>query len=180
MDKVNQKLYCPSGNGVRNMIYQSFMAGAVNLGYYGFDYPDTNDPNEPNMKDTEMAKGIAEFAAKEQDIMFDYFIDKEYPTFNSNVNGLENMRYVSFLKDGKIYMVVLNKKEFEAQTVSVPLKSDNGAVTISSYTAEGYAGGAEDITTAVTTGTLDVTLEPGAAAVYIITPSEAISAEALQ
>lgn len=175
-----QELYCPSGNAVRNMIYQSFMAGAVGIGYYGFDYQDTNDTALPNMKDTAMAEGIKEFASKEQDIMFDYFVDKEYVTFNSNVDGLENMRYVSFLKDGKIYMVVLNKHEFAEQTVSVPLTSNNGNVTISSYTAEGYAGGAADIATAVTTGTLDVTLEPGAAAVYIITPAEAISEDALK
>ena len=127
-----------------------------------------------------MADGIREFAAKEQNIMFDYFVDKEYVTFNSNVDGLDNMRYISFLKDGKIYMVVLNKHEFAEQTVSVPLTSNNGNVTISSYTAEGYAGGAADIATAVTTGTLDVTLEPGAAAVYIITPAETISEDALR
>lgn len=92
-------------------------------------------------------------------------------------------------------MVVLNKNEYAAQTVSVPLTSNNGQVTIGDgSTAVAYAGIADyaalaagsgdlaDYTTPVTVadGKLTVNLNPGAAAVYVITPNETISADALR
>ena len=193
--------YCPDGHALRNMIYQTFMAGAEGYGFFGFEYADINDPdydeaaNTPNMRDTEMAEGLKEFAQKEQDMMFDYFVDDEYVTFNSDYENDPAMRYVSFLKDGKIYMVILNRKEYESQTVSVPLTSNNCQVTIADgCTAEAYAGIADyqavsdgnttfaDYTDTVTVADskLTVTLKPGAAAVYVIIPSETINASALQ
>ena len=61
---------------------------------------------------------------------------------------------------------------FEAtKRVSIPLTSDGGAVSVGAFTGSRIYGGTETVSG---NGTLTVTLEPSAAYVYEITPTEAV------
>ncbi|MDD6309129.1 MAG: S-layer homology domain-containing protein [Clostridia bacterium] len=167
------KLYCPTGDALRNMIYQSLMAGAKGFGFYAFDDYDADGVPSPKSK---MADSLRSFNKLEKDLMFEYFVEGKYPTFASNYNDNENARWASFVKDGEIYMVVLNKKEYTETEITIPLVSDNGLVKISSFSAEPYAGGGE-----ATRGIreLNVVLGPAAATVYKIKPSVGINLKKL-
>ncbi len=157
------ELYFPEAGAMRNMIYQVLMAGAKGYGLFAFDY--SYRVNDVWVARTATADALRAFNAKEKDMMFDYFIEKKYPTFNSNIDGHPDYRWISFMKDGEIYLVVLNRHEFKTTDVAIPLVSDNGLLQVGSFTAEGYAGEAE---TAKGLKTLYVTLQPGDAAVYKI------------
>ena len=164
--------YFPTGNAMRNMIYQAFMAGSKGYGFFAFDAEVDGVP----VYETETADAIREYNAKEKEMMFEYFVEKKYTTFNSNYEDNPDYRYFSFVKDGAVYMVVLNRHEYEKTKAQIPLLSDNGLVQLGSFKAEAYAG-----TTDSTSGikTLSITLEPGAAAVYKITANNKIDEEKL-
>lgn len=166
------KLYYPTGNAMRNMIYQSLMAGAKGYGFYAFDCKVDGVP----VYETETGDAIREYNAKEKELMFEYFIDHKYTTFNSNYEDNPDYRYFSFVKDGAVYMVILNRHEYEETKTNIPLLSDNGLVQLGSFKAEAYAGTTEDVGGLKN---LCVTLEPGAAAVYRITANNKINEEKL-
>ncbi len=158
--------YFPEPGAMRNMIYQVLMAGAKGFGLFAFDK--TYKVNDVWVVQTPTADAIREFNAKEKDMMFDYFIEKKYPTFTNNFNDNPDYRWISFVKDGEIYLAVVNRHEFEETEAAIPLISDNGLLQVGSFTAEGYAGETED---AKGLKTLYVTLQPGDVAVYKIKPS---------
>ncbi len=165
--------YLPTGNAIRNMIYQSLMAGAKGFGYYAFDsYTDDGKL----VAETETGDAIRSYYKLEQDLMFDYFVEEKYPTFNSNVDDSDEVRWVSFVKDGEIYMVIMNKKEYEETEVTIPLISDNGLVKVGSFSAEPYAGGGE-----ATRGiqNISVKLDPAAVDVYVIKPAGGVDTKKL-
>lgn len=168
-----QELYFPSGNAMRNMIYQTLMAGAKSWGYFAFDW---ELPDGTLTYATPTGDAICEFAEKEQELMIDYFLKKKYPTFNSNYEDNPDYRYFSFVKDGSVYMVILNRHEYVQTKAEIPLLSNNGLVQLGSFRAAPYAGTAEG---ASGIKTLSVTLEPGAAAVYKISSNNKIREELL-
>jgi len=165
--------YLPTGTAVRNMIYQSLLAGAKGFGYYAFD---SKTDDGKLVMETEAGDGIRAYYRLEQDLMFDYFVENKYPTFNSNINDHERVRWFSFVKDDQLYMVIMNKKEYEETEITIPLISDNGLVKIGSFSAEPYAGGGE-----ATRGIQDITVKlgPAAADVYVIKPAGGIDVKKL-
>lgn len=160
------ELYFPEPGAMRNMIYQVLMAGAKGYGLFAFDF--SYRVNDVWVARTPTADALRAFNAKEKDMMFDYFIENKYPTFTNNFNDNPDYRWVSFVKDNEIYLAVVNRHEFKETEAAIPLTSDNGLLQVGSFTAEGYAGEAEDATGLKT---LYVTLQPGDVAVYKIKPS---------
>ncbi len=165
-------LYYPTGNAIRNMIYQGFMAGAKGFGYHAFD----EKVDGVYVMETETGDALRDYYKYEMEMMFDYFVENKYTTFNHNYNDNEDYRWVSFMKDGELYMIILNRHEYVETEASIPLVSDNGLVQIGSFTAESYTGGGE-----ATKGlkNLNVVLEPAAAVIYKIKSGQKINEEKL-
>ncbi len=156
--------YFPTGDEMRNMLYQSLIAGASSVGYFKFrDSVDKADLNE-----TELWPYITEFAQNEQQDAFDAFVYDKYPIFSNYRTN--DFWAVSFVKEGTLHMVILNRKD-TAQTVSVPLTSVNGKATIGEFTAVCAHGGMGEAIKG--NGTLTVNLVPSGVALYKITPGDA-------
>jgi len=126
------------------------------------------------MHETWLHEGLTEFAKEEMGESYAYFLEHKYPTFTEVRNNDE--WHSAWVKDGAVYMVILNRFE-EQKTVSIPLTSDNGAVSIGAFTAQRIYGGTETVSG---DGTLNITLEPSAAYVYKIAPSAAVDFSSLK
>jgi len=163
LQAIDWQGYWPTGDEMRNMIYQSLMAGGSSFGYYKFrDSVGTTDLDE-----TDVWPYITAFAQNEQQDAFDAFVYDKYPIF-SNVKN-EDYWAVSFVKDGVLHMVVLNRKN-TAQTVNVSLANVTGSHTVGDFTAVCAAGGNGE--TISGNGTLCANLIPSGAALYKITPAD--------
>ncbi len=154
----------------RHMWYQALMAGASVVGYYSYSDCITTDPPTP-MHALDPAKydlytGLMTFAEEEQKESYAFFLEHKYPVFREGRE--ENAWYTSYVKNNRVYAIILNRFE-EERTVTIPLRSDGGSVTIGGFTAERIYGGEETIHGS---GSLTVTLEASGAYVYEITPSE--------
>ncbi|MDD6308441.1 MAG: hypothetical protein PUB07_03675 [Clostridia bacterium] len=127
--------YDPTGDDMRNMIYQSYMAGAKSIGYYLYRDADRNDlllhENE-NLWPT-----MTEFAEKEKDDMFKVFVTKEYPTFCT----IKNDRYwlTAYVKEAKLYVLVLNRTSASIRE-TVSLQSDDNTVALTNFTVGELVG----------------------------------------
>jgi len=148
----------------RNMWYQALMADASAVGIYSYTDAITS-PKTP-LHNTPLYAGLEEFHKAEQGESYDFFLNHKYPVFAES-RGADEW-HSAYVKDGKVRIIVVNRFE-EERTVSIPLTSDNGAVTIGAFTAERIYGGSETLSG---DGTLNITLEPSAAYVYEITPAE--------
>lgn len=164
LQAIDWQGYWPTGDEMRNMIYQSLVAGGSSFGYYKFrDSIGTTDLDE-----TDVWPYITAFAQNEQQDAFDAFVYDKYPIFSDEKN--DDFWAVSFVKEGVLHVVVLNRKN-TAQAVNIPLTSCNGSLTIGDFTAVCAAGGSGEAVSG--SGTLSVTLIPSGAALYKITPADA-------
>ncbi len=98
-----QSDYFPSGDEMRNMIYQSFFAGAPALGYFAFDAKQDGKW----VMFTETGKAIQAFATEEQSLLFDLFTSSKYEK-EAEVETA-NGAYVRFSRGEKIYIAVRSK-----------------------------------------------------------------------
>ncbi len=156
----------------RHMWYQALMAGASVVGYYSYSDCITTDPPTP-MHALDPAKydlytGLVEFAKEEQKESYAFFLEHKYPVF-AEVRD-EDVWYSAYVKEGKVYMIVLNRYETE-KTVDIPLESDGEVVSVGAYTAKGIYGGTETLSGS---GILHLTLAGSGAHVYEITPTAAV------
>lgn len=153
--------YFPTGDEMRNMLYQSLIAGASGVGYFKFD----NSDGSLDLNATPLWPYITAFSQNEQTNAFDAFVYDKYPIFSDMRN--DDFWAVSFVKDGTVHLVVLNRRKTEEQ-ITVPLVSKDGTKEIRGYSAVCAAGSAD---TAVSgTNTLTANLPAGGAALYKITP----------
>ncbi|MDD6308442.1 MAG: S-layer homology domain-containing protein, partial [Clostridia bacterium] len=156
--------YTPTTDELRNMIYQSLLAGADAIGYYKFDDSlETTDLNETHFWDA-----IKPFAQNEQVDAFKAFVYDEYNIFSDVRN--EKAWCISYIKNNEIYMVVQNRTK-EAQTLQIPLTSIAGDVTVGDYTATCIAGGNGETVTG--NGTLTAQVVKSGVSLYKITPADA-------
>lgn len=163
LQAIDWQGYWPTGDEMRNMIYQSLMAGGSSFGYYKFrDSIGTTDLDE-----TDVWPYITAFAQNEQQDAFDAFVYDKYPVFSDEKNN--DFWAVSYVKDDILRMVVLNRKN-TAQTVNIPLTSINGLQTIGDFSATCIAGGNGEVVEG--NGILTANLIPSGAAVYEITPTD--------
>ncbi len=161
--------YIPSGDDLRNMIYQSFLAGGTGLGWFRFV---SSLSNGTNLDETTMYEPICQWAHNEMEDTYKAFVFDEYPIF-SDVKE-DDFWAVSYVKDKKLRMIILNRTK-EAQELSLALESRGGNLKISEFDAVCLYGGNGE--TVSGNGTLNITL-PGSAAMHFeITPKIASEIE---
>ncbi len=156
--------YWPTGDEMRNMIYQSLLAGAAGIGYFRF----TGAKGGTDLDETDLWPTLSAFGQKERADAFDAFVFDKNPIFSDVRN--DDFWAVSFVKENALHMVILNRKD-TAQTVSVSLTSCSGQRKIGAFSAKCMAGGVD--TTFSGSGTLTAELVPSGAALYKIIPSDA-------
>ncbi len=176
----------PSGNSrplptimeERHMWYQALMAGASVVGYYSYSDCITTDPptamHQLDPARYDLYTGLKEFAKAELGESYAYYLEHKYPVF-AEVRD-EDVWYSAYVKDGKVYMIVLNRYE-EEKTVDIPLKSDGAVISIGAYTAKGIYGGTEVLSG---NGNLHLTLAGSGAHVYEITPTAVVDFSSLK
>ncbi len=159
--------YRATENELRNMMYQVLLAGGRAMGYYTIGDAFTVDGKKYDLNDTELWNPILAFYQNEETLLYDYFLRGKYPTFNAYYG--EDAWYRSFVKDGELYVIVLDRTKEDPVTVEVKLTSDDGSATIGAFTGSVYVGApAQDISG---NGNFTATLEPGAAVIYKLKPA---------
>ncbi len=167
--------YFPTSMDVRHFFYESLFEGTTMLGYYRFK---DSGGTSVNLNKTEIWDDLVKFGTGgEQRDAFDYFAYRKYPTFSeSSIVGAEEW-HAAYVKDGKLYMLILNMDDENLNaapcTVSIPLVSDDGSVTVEGFTATLLSGEGE----ASITGdgsTLTVPLSQNACVLYEITPKNSV------
>ena len=177
-----------SGDEVRNNNWQALIAGAEGIGYYSLGDVNSSEPvpmwhesvkrdDDPNTG-KEMYDAIVSFVEKEQELAFDHFVRDKSPYFNEEVAIEDGYIYSSWVVDNEVYVVVLNVAGAQ-KSVSVPLTSTDGNVSIGAYTASIVAG--SDSTDVISgNGSLDVTLNADEAILYKITPGSNVDFSSLK
>ena len=170
--------YMPTANDIRSFLYQSLIGGADGIGYYGVEtlvtghskYEDSfRDPDYNDLWNV----GITYFNDNEWDDARKAFITGEYPTFaQSELNSASAYWYKAFVKGDDLYVVVINRNNTNT-SISIPLTSLDGSVTIGSFTAE--ADTISGIETFTGSGTLSATLSPAQVVRFKLTVSEDLS-----
>lgn len=164
----------PSPDTFRSWIYQGFMVGAKSTGFFAFDQL---SPDGIPVEEADLGEALDGWNKKEKDLAFAFFTNKLYPLFAEG-EITENYAWRIFLKDGQLYVYALNRRQNDPQSFDIPLVSDNGRVRVSGFTGSVFAGGEN---AALSGGdTFSVTLTPGQAAVYTLTPSEIVDPAALE
>lgn len=180
MNNGENGIYEPTADELRHMTYQSLATGSIGVAYFSFlDADHDSTGTAIPISATDWGPGLQTFSTFEQKEALAFFAGGNYPAFCS-FDG-EDYAYYSWLNGGDIYMVIWNKDgSMEAQAaypVSIPLTSNNGAVTIGKYTATLLAGGVK--TQFSGEGTLLHTLKWRQAAFYKITPEIPIDTDKL-
>ncbi len=172
--------YYPTADQVRNEIWQAFIAGADGIGYYAISYSDFDEAGNPvpiwdvvdsdgNNIGQDTWDGLVSFKEKEWDIAFDRFADGEGQIFNQKIAIDNGYMYSSWVdKNGDLYFIALNVSS-SLKLVTLPMTSDNGKVSLGSFTSTVINGGKP---TSFTLGkNFYVWLEGYQAVLYKITPN---------
>ena len=162
--------YLPDENDIRSFLYQSLIAGASGVGYYPVQ--NLSDKTKPSIWDYDLAKGINYFNENEWEDAQKAFITGEYPTFAQNTDADAAVWYKVFAKGKDLYAVVINREDKE-NTVSIPLTSIDGSVTIRNFGAE--ADPISGIKSFSGNGTLKATLQPAQVVRFKLTVSADLS-----
>ncbi len=156
----------PTANEMRNMMYQNFWAGAEGIGIYSWNDSGRNeDGTAIPLYDTHLWEPITSFFELEYDEVIDHFVYKKYPTFNEVRE--EGFWYRSWVNDGRLSLVLLNRKDAENVEATVNLTSADGKVKVENFTARVINGAEAGIVTGKD-GTFKVNLEPGQTILYSI------------
>ncbi len=163
--------YWPSGDQLRSSLYQSLFEGADGIGYYAISDARYIDGVKTELYNSDLWPTVTEFKAVDlaDDMAFKVFTGNEIPTFNDVRN--ENYWYRSWGKDGKLYVVVLNRSNTEEREAEIVLNSFDGSVTVGGFTGKIIAGGEGEVSG---NGVLKVTLQPCAAQLWELTLSSPV------
>ncbi len=151
--------YTPTKAHLRSFWYQTLMEDGTYPGWYALS-DSTGIQGQEHMKEF-----YREFKKEEQAFSMELFgATSTLPLFNTELN--EQYSYKSVLKDGSVYMLILNRLA-EEQEISIPLISRNGLVTAAGAPEELYAldGG---VNPRVENGNLIVTMPESAVALIKI------------
>lgn len=157
--------YFPTGDEMRNMLYQSLLAGASGVGYFKFD----NADKTTDLNDTALWPHITTFSQNEQKNAFDAFVYKKYPIY-TDVRK-DDYWVVSFIKDESIYMLFMNRLKTE-QTMSVSFAGEkNNAFVNYRFSSDCIAGC--DAPSLNNTSSITCTLPKGGVALFRLIPQNA-------
>lgn len=168
--------YPLEGTMERNMVYQGLFAGTYSNGYIGFYTNNSGFWDNPDLQ-----AAVKALADGEHDDAVKAFITGEYPTFceysygdDLAHSGLylgakvpDKYWYKAYVKDGQLYLLVLNHEEKEATPVSIPLTSYDGSVTIGDFTAT-VVDSDSTSQTVTGSGVFEATIDPNAATLFKI------------
>lgn len=168
--EVAEAFYLPTKDEAKNVIYQFLMEGVKGIGYYSFE--------ESNglLKDWELFPGLVEFAEEEMFFLTDALIFENSIFFNEG--RIDDVRWRTFVKDGKLYVMAMNLKE-EQKTITIPLESQSGAIKVGSYTGV-LKGGTELPKEISGDGSVTVSFIPFGTVLYEVTPEVAIDISILE
>ncbi len=157
--------YWPNGNDYRHQIYQAFLGGAGGVGGFAWGQARGADGKTTTLPNSDLWPSMVAFAEQEMELAREHFALGKYPVLNEEKT--DKIWHHSFVKDGEVYVVVLNLTK-ESVTSDVPLTSFDGSVKVS-------AGAVQAIGTtsipAVSDGKITVTLEPSQCVRYQISGS---------
>ncbi len=156
--------YFPTSDELRNMIYQSYFCGAKSVGYYCLRDADGN----LDLMDTPLWEGVEAFGSGEADALAPYFAEWKYPSFAESKT--EDYWYRSYIKDGKVYVALINRRANTNTSATVTLTSQNGELSIGAFTAKTLFGATDTFSGS---GAFTVNLAPAAALLIEVTPAEA-------
>ncbi|MBE7063401.1 MAG: hypothetical protein E7390_06425 [Ruminococcaceae bacterium] len=154
--------YYPSDKEIRNMLYQSFIAGAKGVGFYNF----ATDKYDTVIEDAVKWNELCTFFDTEMDMFFDTFVCGENKLFSVTEEKDCNWRLWQ-TQDGIFYLAAQNKTK-QSTSFSFPFYMKN-------FTVEAVRDKSETdkITHNAVQNTLTVALEPTDAILFRITPDAA-------
>lgn len=154
--------YLPDADAERHMIYQALFAGASSHGYYKIR---NASGSSLLYKLDDIWSGITTFGTKEQADAYAHFVRKEYKGF-SHFKG-QDVMYHGYIKDNKLYMILLNQSITNTVEIKLPLVSFDGSTSIGEYTANYIVGGSGTVSGS---GVLSVSIPKHKAVVLAIKP----------
>ncbi len=126
--------FTPDNADLRSQWYQTLFEGAHVTGWYEYNGATGIINNEG------WQKYLAEFAKEEQALSYELFgRSSTCPVYNRFENA--QYGYKSVVRDGELYIMVLNLTQDKDLDIAVSLKSRNGLVTASGEVEELYAVG---------------------------------------
>ncbi len=160
----------PNASQYRSSIYQAFFEGATAMGYFAIsDSQKQADGTILPLYETDLWPAVVEYKNVDMEMAHKVFVSGEIPTFNDV--RTEDYWYRSWEKDGKLYLILLNRDNNNAKEAEIRLTSFDGNVTVGDFSAKIISGGSG---TYSGNGTLKVEMEPCAAQLWEITPQEPI------
>jgi len=160
----------PKPDYYRSGLYQSLFVGAHGIGFFRYAQSVKNaDGTYKHVSETDLWPEMVEFGQVDLDMAQKVFIGGEIPT----LNDVRNEEYWCRLweKDGKLYLVVLNKDAKNSKTAEIALTSFDSSLKVGNFSAKIISGGEG---TYSGTDVLTTELQPCAAQLWEITPEGAI------
>ncbi|MBE7063538.1 MAG: hypothetical protein E7390_07125 [Ruminococcaceae bacterium] len=151
----------PTGDQYRSSLYQSLFGGAKGLGLYAVSDARYIDGVKTELYKTDLWPALKEFAEVDFQMANEVFVSAEIPTFNE-VRG-EKYWYRSWEKDGKLYLIILNRDNNNETEAEIQLTSFDGSVTVGGFSGKIIAGGEGE---ASGNGVLKAKLQPCAAQLW--------------
>ncbi|MBQ7032423.1 MAG: carbohydrate binding domain-containing protein [Clostridia bacterium] len=162
--------YFPTSDELRSGIYQSYFCGAKAVGYYCLRDAD----GKLDLMETPLWEGVEAFGDGEVDALAPYFAEWKYPSFAEKKT--DDYWYRSYIKDGIIYVALINRRATAETNATVTLTAQNGELSVGAFTAKTLFGGTETFSGS---GEFFVKLAPAAALTIEVTPSETTDFSAL-
>lgn len=163
----------PTEQEIRNMVYQNYWAGAKGHGFYVWAHSTYDEEgNAVALPNSRLWEPLKSFYELEYPEVLDHFVYKKYPTFNEVRE--EDYWYRSWVKDGKLSLVLLNRKDKQNVEARVNLASADGSVKIGDFTAT-VVNGSDAKPISGKEGTFSVTLAPGQTILYTINVDKELS-----
>lgn len=161
LETFTLKNQMPTIEQFRNDYYRTMFAGAHGAGAYAFYKAN----GELSLNETTLWDGLVKFSEEEMKELHNHFVLDKYPVFKEDYG--EDMYLSSYVKDGDVYVVMVNRKKEEA-TYTIPLVSDGGTVSIGKFSASPLYR--DDKTVISGENELTVTLQGEDAVTYKLTP----------
>ena len=146
-------------------MWQALLAGASGLGYYTW-IPDNYDVDQ-ELDQSSYWPVMTAFNDLESEIALRHFTTQEHPSFNKS---RKNDAWYETWTDGEVVYAVIQNRLKAEQTVTVPLTSQNGTVTINDFDISVVYGGL-DSAVKKEAGAFSARMRPQQAVLYKIIPS---------
>ncbi|MBE7025809.1 MAG: hypothetical protein E7408_07140 [Ruminococcaceae bacterium] len=160
----------PSIDELRYQVYNAMFHGVMGYGYYNVEkaYNGTT-----NLTDTNLWQEMQTVYETEYKDATAAFLEGKYPIYLEMKNDAVHAK--SYVKDGTIYLVALNRTAAE-QSVTIPLSSGDGSLTVGGFTASVVGGNTDTVSG---NGKLIYTLPAMGAVRFEITPQSTMDFSSL-